>query len=194
MADEKPPEGGTAEKELEAAIKRIAELEAKTKADADALAKLESINRETVESRQKAKEREQKALEEQGQYKTVSELQAEELKKLKADIEEKTKAIQSLESVKAKADAYDAWTTKRRAELLETLPEETRKTFESESVEKLEEIVKLINPDKGGSHKGAGVPPKANGAGKKWAEMTNEERRRNMETLDAPALAELMSK
>lgn len=163
----------------------------KSVADRDArLAELESIKEDAIKTRQAAKEREQKALEEQGQFKTIAEMQKEELEKLKTELAERDKTLDEFKPLKADADAWKAYQTERRETLLKELPEGSREKWENAPLQLIEEAVAMIGGNAGVS-KAAPSRTGVDGT-KKWSEMSNEERRRAGETLDPDKLAQIM--
>lgn len=174
MADEKGPEGSTVTVDAETA-KKIADLETKLAAETAERAKLESIRTDMETSRQAAKDREKKALEEQGQFKALSESLQEEVKVLKAEIETLKAKEGEYAPLKAKAEQWDGYETETRKELMEQIPEDERPNYEGASLALLRSTAKLLgNTDKGGTFKGQGKPP--TGGSKPWKEMTPAER------------------
>lgn len=181
------PEGDTAKlsQELEQLKTRLAASEGERE-------KLESIRKELEETRQAAKERERKALEEQGQYKTVAEMQAEELKKTKEQLEAMAKEKTELESLKVEAEAWKSYQEERRKSLLEQLPEERREKFSSASLDLLEETVALIGGKPVGTFTG-GSKQQVTGKGTKWSEMDDATRAQKARELDTDELTKLIA-
>lgn len=181
------PEGDTAKlsQELEQLKTRLAASEGERE-------KLESIRKELEETRQAAKERERKALEEQGQYKTVAEMQAEELKKTKEQLEAMAKEKTELEGLKVEAEAWKSYQEERRKSLLEQLPEERREKFSSASLDLLEETVALIGGKPVGTFTG-GSKQQVTGKGSKWSEMDDATRAQKARELDTDELTKLIA-
>jgi chromosome segregation ATPase len=179
MADEnKAPEGAEGKPEGDAAKLKadLERLQAEMKAKDEELAKLESIRKEAEQTRQAAKEREKKALEEQGQFKALAEQQASELEELKKSISETQTKLAELQSLKDKADAYDAMLTKQRADLMAQLTDEDdKKALEGASLEVLQAFVKRIGGDKGGASNASPAKPPVNGAPPDFSKMTEAE-------------------
>jgi hypothetical protein len=179
MADEnKPPEGGDGKPEGDAAKLKteLEKLQAQMKLKDDELAKLESIRKEVEDGRQAAKDRERKALEENGQFKALAEQQAKDVEELRKQISEMSEKLAAAEALKVKADAFDAYEKKQREELLALIPEASRETYKDAPLSVLEATAQIITGDKGGAHRGAGTKPGSGNGVKKWSEMTIAER------------------
>lgn len=199
MADDvKPLDGGNnaPDGDIAKLTKQVEDLQ-KALAEKDAaVTELEGIKAEAIKTRQEAKERERKALEEQGQYKTVAEMQADEIKKLKERQAELEKSMSDVEDTKKQAEQWKAYQDQRRKALLEMLPEGNREKFQNAPLELLEETVTLVTGDSnigtfkgGGSHSGAGGTE-----GKKYSEWTNEQRREFNQTHTPEEIAAAMAR
>ena len=179
MADEnKPADTGGEAVDAATLKKQIDELTAKLKAVDSAREQVEAEKRELIEERDKQKqarrEAEQKALEEQGQFKSLYEKAQEE----KAGLE---KQLAELSPLKDKVSEYEKSISEinqqRKEELLERLPtDELRETWKDADIPTLTKLVQSIGtaPPSGAAHRAPSGTPR--GGTKKWSEMTKEER------------------
>ena len=146
-------EGAQNADELKAQIK--AEIEADYKAKID---KLQSVIDEKVTGKKELEDRLKSEAEKRGEYDKALELHKQELEAARAEKEALASQIAELEALKPQAERWQTYQEKRKAELLEQIPEDLRDDYKDDSMESLEKALKLANignNEKPGTHKGA---------------------------------------
>ena len=140
--------------EIRAQIKSELEAEYKGKYD-----KLQSVINEKVEGKKELEERLRLEAEKRGEYDKALEMHKKELDEAKAEIDKFKATVSELEALKPQADQWTAYQEKRKAELLELIPEDLRDEYKDDSMESLEKALKLAGKNaqngKPGVHKGA---------------------------------------
>lgn len=87
--------------------------------------------------------------------------------------------------IKEKAEKYDQYVNQTKQELLDQLPEELKETFKDMDLEKIKSVVRVVKKEENNIEidKTKNNTPKTSQLkGKKWAEMTTEERNSLTET------------
>ncbi len=190
MSDDVKKTGADA-KTLEEVQAELANLQAKLSEEAEARKAAEAKFSEAVESRQKAKEQARKEAEERGNYEKATELLQEQIADLQKKNEELSPLADQIKNLEGFKIKYEEIEAKRKAELLEVLPEEKRDEFKDMDLTHLEKIVSLIPDANVATHKnGSGHP---GDTPKKWGEMSNEQRVKAAENLSQEELNALIA-
>lgn len=159
----------------EDAVKRIDELaealKAAEKRAEDAQRKFEQTKQERTQERDKR----QAEAEKSQQYEEAKKLADAKLAEMQEEMAKAQEKMSDFDAIQTKAAAWDTFQSKRREELLALLPESDREVLKDVSLEALEKTASYVTDAKGQAHNvGAARPPA--GGGKKWSEMTPDER------------------
>lgn len=153
-SDDQPQDADALKGQLEKVMTQLAEERAAREA-------AEAKFADAKKTRDAAKERERKELEEKGEY-----------QKALALMQEKLEGYKDFDSLKAQKESADAIIEERRKELLDRLPEDKRDAFSDASIAELKRAISLI-PDKQSTDVDRGKPKngKADASAMTWDEI-----------------------
>ena len=152
--------------------------------------KLQSVIDEKVTGKKELEQRLRDEAEKRGDYDKALELHKTELEAARGELENIKTQLSEYEAMKPDAEAWRTYQGTRREELLSLLPEASRDAYKEAPLALLEETVKILGTDKGGTHKGG--PSKPNTPSKeKWSEMSPADRVEAASILSVEQLAEL---